>query len=58
MRRWKERKELEWEGVDRIRLAHCRDQWQARYREHGNVAAKLLAVFGCENETTCAWERV
>lgn len=53
-----DRKELEWEGVDRIRLAHYRDQWQARYREHGIVAAKLLAEFGCENETTCVWERV
>lgn len=47
------RKDLEWDGVYRIRPAHYRDQWQALYREHGNVA-KLLAEFCCENETTGA----
>lgn len=62
MHRWEDsiktdRKELEWDGVYRIHPAYYRDQWQALYHEHGNVA-KLLAEFCCENETTCAYERV
>jgi hypothetical protein len=51
-----DRKELEWEGVYRIRLAQDRDQLQTRYHEHGNETCSQVAcrLSSCENETTCA----